>query len=162
MGPDLIHFCWRNRNAPLDEPELDLIMVPTDGQFLPYAPKDKPTAKTNGRVFVLKFASSSARHFFWMQSKPQGSDPSWFSPRDEKIGQIVHDLLQGEDVDVTEELSQLRANRRDNDDDDAMEDVEGPGESQQGSGGAGAGATGGDIREEGEDAREGGADGARG
>ncbi len=150
----------------MDEPELDLVMVPTDGQFTPYAPKDKPTAKTNGRIFVLKFASSSARHFFWMQSKPQGSDPSWFSPRDKKIGQIVHDLLQGEEVDINHELSQVRQGGRDDDDDDeTMEDVEGHGDRNDphvgGSGGAGPGATGGDDREEGEDAREGGADGAR-
>ncbi|KAH7375979.1 proteasome complex subunit Rpn13 ubiquitin receptor-domain-containing protein [Plectosphaerella cucumerina] len=167
---DLIHFCWRRRDAPLDEPELDLVMVPTDGQFIPYNTSSHATAKTNGRIFVLKFASSSARHFFWLQSKPQArnGDPSWFSPRDKKIGDIVHELLQGEELDVQQELSAVQNvdNRRDDDDDDeTMEDVEGHGSRSQphtgGGGGAGPGATGGDVREEGENAREGGGDGAR-
>lgn len=155
---DLIHFCWRKRSAPMTEPDLDLVMVPTDGQFVPYTWAEQSSAKTNGRIFVLKFTSSSSRHFFWLQSKPQASngDPSWFSPRDKKIGEIVNRLLQGEEVNVTHELAQVRNvdDRRDNDDDETMEDV-------PGHGGAGPGATGGDIREEGEEAREGGSDGAR-
>ncbi|KAL7629342.1 hypothetical protein AAE478_000862 [Parahypoxylon ruwenzoriense] len=169
---DLLHFCWRERSVPLDQPELDLVMVPTDGHFLPYDAKNQPhhSARTNGRIFVLKFLSSSQRHLFWLQSKPQGrnGDPTWFSPRDQKIGEIVDNLLQGEDVDVARELASINNNdnddRRGDDDDEPMEDVEGhgdPDEPHGGSGGAGPGATGGDIREEGEGAREGGADGAR-
>jgi 26S proteasome regulatory subunit N13 len=154
----------------MDQAELDLVMVPTDGHFEPYEYKTtpQPTSKTNGRIFVLKFSSSSQRHLFWLQSKPQSrnGDTSWFSPRDLKIGQIVDSLLQGEDVDVPSEIAQVQSNeRRDEDDDETMEDVEGHGDSAShhrgGSGGAGPGATGGDIREEGEQAREGGADGGR-
>jgi 26S proteasome regulatory subunit N13 len=171
---ELVHFCWRSRNVPLTQAETDLVMVPGDGHFVPYDSKahsNQGQAKTNGRIFVLKFASSSARHLFWLQSKPQGHSGAqdWFSPRDRKIGEIVDRLLQGEDVEVTRELAQIRNNnddsRGDGDDDEPMEDVEGHGDSggaQSGSfGGAGPGATGGDIREEGEDAREGGGDGAR-
>ncbi|GAB1310325.1 hypothetical protein MFIFM68171_00535 [Madurella fahalii] len=168
---DLIHFCWRPRNVPLDEPELDLVMIPTDGHFVPYDTRtpSHPTSKTNGRIFVLKFTSSSQRHLFWLQSKPQGrsGDPAWLSPRDLKIGEIVDKLLQGEEVDVNRELASIRNHdddsRRDADDDETMEDVEGrPHEQRRGGhGGAGPGATGGDFRQEGEDAREGGADGAR-
>ncbi|KAL3306374.1 Adhesion regulating molecule [Colletotrichum asianum] len=161
---DLIHFCWRERSAAMDSPDLDLVMVPMDGEFLPHTPSDQPTAKTNGRIFVLKFGSSSQRHFFWLQSKPQSrtGDPSWFSPRDKKIGEVVNALLQGEDVNVNRELAQVRNtdDRRDDDDDETMEDAEGQGD-HPASGGAGAGATGGDVREEGENAREGGSDGAR-
>ncbi len=147
-------------------------MVPTDGHFVPYESKhrEQASAKTNGRVFVLKFDSSSQRHMFWLQSKPQGrsGDPAWFSPRDKKLGDIVNRLLQGDEVNINAELRQIQNNtddsRRD-DDDETMEDVEGhgdPGDHHQGSpGGAGADATGGDIRSEGEEAREGGADGAR-
>jgi len=169
---DLIHFCWRPRSVPLDEPEIDLVMVPTDGHFVPYDTRtpSNSSSKTNGRVFSLKFSSSSQRYLFWLQSKPQGrnGDPAWFSPRDLKIGEIVDQLLQGEEVDVNRELASVRNNNDDSrpdDDDETMEDVEGrgdPNEHHQGStGGAGPDATGGDIRREGEDAREGGADGAR-
>lgn len=146
-------------------------MVPTDGSFLPYEPdtSEQPSAKTNGRIFVLKFASSSQRYLFWLQSKPQGrnGDASYFSPRDRKIGDIVHQLLQGEEVDVTRELAAVRNNNDNNDDgdddDEVMEDIEGQRDSSghRGSGGAGPDATGGDVREEGEGSREGGADGAR-
>ncbi|RDA84439.1 hypothetical protein CP532_2129 [Ophiocordyceps camponoti-leonardi (nom. inval.)] len=164
---DLVHFCWRKRSDSLDDPQIDLVMVPTDGSFVPYEASQR-AAQTNGRIFVLKFASSSQRHLFWMQSKPQSrfGDLSWFSPRDRMIGHIVHRLLQGEEVNVTAELAAVRnsGDRRD-DDDEPMEDAEGlrrphdhPG---GGSGGAGPDATGGDIREEGEGSREGGADGAR-
>lgn len=143
-------------------------MIPGDGSFIPYEPKaGEPTSKTNGRIFVLKFSSSSQRHLFWLQSKPQSStgNPSWLSPRDRKIGEIVNILLQGEEVDVNAELATVRNNNQDNDDDEPMEDIEGHGDRNEsgpgGAGGAGPGATGGDIREEGESAREGGADGAR-
>jgi len=150
----------------MDQPEIDLVMVPTDGNFVPYEYKttDQPTSKTNGRIFVLKFASSSTRYLFWLQSKPQArnGDTSWFSPRDLKIGQIVDNLLQGEEVDVVTEMATAQGGQ-DDDGDEPMEDVEGHGDGTQhgGSGGAGPNATGGDIREEGSSAREGGADGGR-
>lgn len=145
-------------------------MVPTDGSFVPYEYKTtpQPTSKTNGRIFSLKFSSSSDRHLFWMQSAPQSrnGDPAWFSPRDRKIGDIVNRLLQGEEVNVTRELATVRdSNHRPDDEDENMEDAEGQHDQQDhlgsGSGGAGADATGGDVREEGESSREGGADGAR-
>ncbi|KAK6072549.1 hypothetical protein SCUP515_07380 [Seiridium cupressi] len=167
---DLIHFCWRERSVPLDQPELDLVMVPTDGHFVPHDSHklSAASAKTNGRIFVLKFMSSSQRHMFWMQSKPQGrnGDPAWFGPRDLKIGQIVDSLLQGEEVDVQGELSTVENTDSDehrDDDDEAMEDAEehSTNDPRGGAGGAGPGATGGDVREEGEGARGGGADGAR-
>ncbi|KAI0972549.1 proteasome complex subunit Rpn13 ubiquitin receptor-domain-containing protein [Xylaria arbuscula] len=166
---DLIHFCWRERSAPLHEPEIDLVMVPGDGHFIPYEASSDRAPYTDGRIFVLKFLSSSTRYVFWLQSKAQGPrgnrNPSYLSPRDRKIGEIVDTMLQGEEVDVVEELRQIRNNGHGDDGDATMEDAaEGHGSSNEphgGSGGAGADATGGDVREEGEDAREGGADGAR-
>ncbi|GAW22948.1 hypothetical protein ANO14919_124950 [Xylariales sp. No.14919] len=167
---DLIHFCWRERSAPLDEPELDLVMVPADGHFIPYEPHQDEPAATDGRIFVLKFLSSSTRYIFWLQSKAQGQqggrNPSYLSRRDRKIGEIVDNLLQGDEVNVAGELAEIsyREDGHGDDGDASMEDFQGHGSSNEphgGSGGAGADATGGDIREEGEDAREGGADGAR-
>ncbi|KAI9713786.1 MAG: hypothetical protein M1820_000516 [Bogoriella megaspora] len=170
---DIIHFCWRQRSAPSTDPDLDLLMVPGDGSFIPYLGSNGNTdsewlkSPTSGRIYVLKFSSSSQRYFFWLQSKSQepNGNPSAFSQRDQKLGQIVDMLLSGQEIDVQEELQELSGpnDGRDRDGDDAMEDVEDTNGDQQGpgSGGAGAGATGGDVREEGEESREGGADGAR-
>ncbi|KAK2626853.1 hypothetical protein QTJ16_004028 [Diplocarpon rosae] len=167
---ELVHFCWRERSKLMtDEDNVDLVTFPTDCHFEPYEYKSsqQTTSKTNGRIFALKFSSSSRRELFWLQSKPQArnGDPSWFSPRDLKIGQIVDTLLQGEEVNLSEEIAQVQGGSGGNDDDATMEDVEGHGDSVErhggASGGAGADATGGDIREEGSSAREGGADGGR-
>jgi len=161
---ELTHFCWRARSKPADDPDLDLIMLPGDGSFTPYKPAE---SATNGRIFVLKFTSSSSRHFFWLQSKsqhPEGKD-DWFSERDLKLGQIVDALLSGEEVDVQGELSQIGRGpgRPDGDHDEDMQDAPPQDNelSRTSTGGAGADATGGDVREEGHEAREGGADGGR-
>lgn len=183
-SPDLTHFCWRPRSAPANEPELDLIMFPGDGIFTPYLGPSPPRdaaekhSPTNGRIFTLKFASSSQRHFFWMQAKSQHKDgtASWFSTRDEQIGDLINTLLSGDDVDYEEELARIRQgggggdgdDDAGHDDDTAMEDVQ-QGQAadhsveheRHGSGGAGQDATGGDPREEGEDSRRGGEDGGR-
>lgn len=139
-------------------------MFPPDGSFSPYQKRS-----IDGRVFVLKFSSSSQRYLFWLQSRSQhpNHDPSYFSSRDLKLGEIVNSLLQGEDVDVTREIANLpSADSPDGDDDETMEDVEGTNHDSSrdrsgSSGGAGPDATGGDVREEGEESREGGADGGR-
>ncbi|KIV82971.1 hypothetical protein PV11_05033 [Exophiala sideris] len=170
---ELLHLCWRPRTAPVDSPELDLLMLATDGAFAPYHGKTAENASnhkspTTGRIYVLKFSSSSQRHLFWLQSRsqhPQG-DLSWFSPRDLKLGEIVNTLLQGQEVDVQQEMAELPKDQNGPDDDDEqMEDVEGTSHdvNRPSTGGPGAGpdATGGDFREEGEGSREGGADGGR-
>jgi 26S proteasome regulatory subunit N13 len=142
------------------------MMIPSDGSFTPYKPSGRDA--TNGRIFVLKFSSSSQRYLFWMQSRSQheDGDPSWFSPRDLKLGEIVDVLLQGEEVDVEQEIANLPSRPSGGDDDETMEDVEGTDHDRgryhsTGSGGAGPDATGGDVREEGQESREGGADGGR-
>ena len=161
----MTHFCWRERSKDVSDPELDLITFPGDVKFVPYTPKaDKPSSKTSGRIVALKFESSSARHLFWLQSKPETDDKSKFSERDNKICKIVDAILQGEEVDVKEEMSNI-GHGNGGDEDETMEDIEGhaePGTHHEGSGGgAGPDATGGDIRQEGEQSREGGADGGR-
>ncbi|KAF2154792.1 hypothetical protein K461DRAFT_311190 [Myriangium duriaei CBS 260.36] len=178
---DILHFAWRHRASPTWDRELDLIMFPGDCTFLPYVGQGKTFNKstdnfspTNGRIFELKFSSSSQRHYFWLQSKSQhpGGNASWFSKRDLLLGDIVNRVLADEQTDISRELAQLRRGGEGGDDsgpsgdDDAMEDVQGPEQNdlqrrQSGSGGAGQDATGGDPREEGEDSRRGGADGGR-
>ncbi|KAI9722242.1 MAG: hypothetical protein M1812_001714 [Candelaria pacifica] len=150
-------------------------MIPTDAQFKPYHNVNDPnteansTGITNGRIYALKFSSSSQRQLFWLQSKSQHprGEAGYFSPRDLKLGEIVNQLLQGDDVNVQEELTNVSSGQGgpDEDNDETMEDVEGaaggPEHHRGGSGGAGADATGGDVRQEGEGPREGGADGGR-
>lgn len=97
-------------------------MVPGDGTFTPYDLSHAGLAgsPTNGRVFVLRFQSSTQRYLFWLQSKsqhPQG-DPAWFSPRDLKLGQIIDRLLQGDNVNIAEEVANLSNNQGGNGDDD--------------------------------------------
>jgi 26S proteasome regulatory subunit N13 len=142
-------------------------MLPGDGTFSPLISSQARTSPTNGRIFVLKFSSSSSRHFFWLQSKNQHPDnkPNWYSDRDLKLGSIVNDLLQGAEVDVEAELAAVSRGPAGNDgnDDEDMQDAPPTDNSlrRTSTGGAGADATGGDVREEGEEAREGGADGGR-
>lgn len=154
----------------MTSPELDLVLIPMDCRFQPYQPSsvdpssNQPKAPTDGRIYVLKFSSSSQRHLFWLQSKTQSptGDPGFFSPRDLKLGSLVDKLLRGEEVDVSNAIAGIRSGGGNGDADDGdepMEDAEGVGDGPEhpegGSGGAGPGATGGDIREEGEESREG-------
>lgn len=167
-----MNFCWRPRSRPLTDPELKLVMPPADGRFIPYLHKQADSTEkrspTNGRIFILKFESSTERHLFWMQSKSQDSmnDPAWFSPRDLKIGQIVDQLLQGEQVDVQDSLANVTSagGANDDDDDDGEDRMEGVRRESQ-SGAAENLASGdpfiGDPGNEGEESREGGADGGR-
>ncbi|KAH8275184.1 hypothetical protein KR026_001500 [Drosophila bipectinata] len=55
----LMHFCWKDRTS--GKMEDDLIVFPDDFEY-----KRVDQCKT-GRVFVLKFKSSTRRMFFWMQ-----------------------------------------------------------------------------------------------
>ena len=161
-----MHFCWRPRTASMTQPELELIMFPTDGKFIPYKEKtsDSTTkSPTNGRIFVLKFQSSTQRHLFWLQSKSQHvqGDPAWFSTRDLKLGEIVDRLLQGDEVDVREEVANASNDQGGNGGDEEMEDARPEGHGDiQGNIGSGDPFMG-NAGAEGEESREGGADGGR-
>lgn len=65
----LIHFCWKDRTT--GNVEDDLIVFPDDCEF-----KKIENVKT-GRVFLLKFKSSSRRLFFWMQEPKTDKDEEW-------------------------------------------------------------------------------------
>ncbi|XP_031631435.1 proteasomal ubiquitin receptor ADRM1 homolog [Contarinia nasturtii] len=65
----LIHFCWKNRTT--NKVEDDLIIFPDDCEF-----KRVEQCKT-GRVYLLKFKSTSARLFFWMQEPKADKDEEW-------------------------------------------------------------------------------------
>ena len=171
---ELIHLCWRPRSAPATDPDLDLITIPGDATFTPLVKEsgaDDVRSPTNGRIFVLKFSSSGEKQYFWMQARSQhkDGDANWFSQRDQRLGQIVDLLLSGEEVNVTQEIEEIRQQGRDGGDDGDGDGGEGDGGGDADlmdfegpeTGGAGQDATGGDPREEGEASREGGADGAR-
>ena len=169
---DLIHLCWRPRHQPATEPEIDLITIPGDATFTPLVKEpgaEDVRSPTNGRIFVLRFSSSGEKMYFWMQAKTQSreGDHSWFSQRDQRLGQIVDLLLSGEEVDVEREVEEIRRQQGSGGEggDDGGEGPNGDPDlmelDRQETGGAGQDATGGDPREEGEASREGGADGGR-
>ncbi|XP_064482427.1 proteasomal ubiquitin receptor ADRM1-like isoform X2 [Ornithodoros turicata] len=62
----LMHFCWKDRTSGAVEE--DLIIFPDDVEF-----KRVPEC-TTGRVYVLKFKSSSRRCFYWMQEPKAEKD----------------------------------------------------------------------------------------
>lgn len=74
---NLMHFCWKDRSSNVVED--DLIIFPEDAEF-------KRVAQcTTGRVYVLRFKSSSRRCFYWMQ------DPT--EDRDEELCRKVNKYL---------------------------------------------------------------------
>jgi len=56
----LMHFCWKSLDSTPIEP-LDLIIFSGDAHFGPIPQTDSK------QIYVLRFSSSSARHFFWLQ-----------------------------------------------------------------------------------------------
>ncbi|XP_073992899.1 regulatory particle non-ATPase 13 [Rhodnius prolixus] len=62
----LMHFCWKDRNT--GSVEDDLIIFPDDVEF-----KRVPQC-TTGRVYILKFKSSSRKFFFWIQEPKTDKD----------------------------------------------------------------------------------------
>jgi len=70
QGDDqLMHFKWKDRGTGVIED--DLIIFPDDIEFV------RVKQCTTGRVFVLKFKSSSRRMFFWMQEPKEDKDEEY-------------------------------------------------------------------------------------
>lgn len=118
---EMVHFSWCKRTNLSGEADLDLVII-NDARFVPYT-----KTKHRGRIFALKFTSSNSRHFFWLQSGPQtrDGDASYLSDRDKKIGDAVDRLCRGEEIEIEEEVDQIRAhNGQDGDDDTMMEDAD--------------------------------------
>ncbi|XP_070555053.1 proteasomal ubiquitin receptor ADRM1-like [Ptychodera flava] len=65
----LVHFCWKDRTS--GSVEDDLIIFPDDCEF-----KRVPQC-TTGRVYILKFKSSSRKFFFWMQEPKTEKDEEY-------------------------------------------------------------------------------------
>lgn len=63
---DLLHFQWKERSNT--DAEDDLIIFPDDAKFV------RVTEATDGRVYMLRFESSKAKHFFWMQVATFGAE----------------------------------------------------------------------------------------
>jgi hypothetical protein len=62
----LMHFCWKDRTSGTVED--DLIVFPDDIEFV------SVKECTTGRVFLLKFKTSSRKLFFWMQEPKADKD----------------------------------------------------------------------------------------
>jgi len=77
----LTHFCWKaiGSDATNIEP-IDLIIFGGDANF-------EPVIQSPGRIFVLRFTSSSARHFFWLQDVSTDQNDA----RVRRINQLIND-----------------------------------------------------------------------
>lgn len=68
VGDDsLLHFFWKDRTT--NKVEEDLIIFPDEAEFIKVT-----QAKEKDRVYMLRFKSSSQKHFFWMQEPKNDKD----------------------------------------------------------------------------------------
>ncbi|KAK9245227.1 proteasome complex subunit Rpn13 ubiquitin receptor-domain-containing protein [Lipomyces tetrasporus] len=105
----LLSFVWEPRGSSKDDPSVErdeLMIFPGEAEWLPVS-----TCKT-GRVYVLKFNSSSQRSFFWLQDPPAGDKLNEISEGDLKIATRINTLLEdvfADEVDITEDANEPTA-----------------------------------------------------
>lgn len=67
----LMHFCWKDRgNGTVED---DLIIFPDDIEY------KRVKQCTTGRVYILKFKSSTRKFFFWMQEPKTDKDEEYMT-----------------------------------------------------------------------------------
>lgn len=75
----LLHFYWKERKS--SAPEDDFIIFPQEAEMT------RVNECTTGRVYVLKFASSNQKVFYWMQSKDNSKDDEMV----DRVNKIIDD-----------------------------------------------------------------------
>ncbi|XP_075266432.1 proteasomal ubiquitin receptor ADRM1-like [Convolutriloba macropyga] len=75
----LTHVCWKDRTSGMVED--DLIVFPDDCKW------SRVSQCTTGRVYLLRFTSSSKKLFFWMQEPKDAKDDEYA----EKINKILNE-----------------------------------------------------------------------
>jgi len=112
----LTHFGWKAIGSGTETIDpIDLIIFSGDAQF------NRVAQSPSGRVYVLRFSSSSARHFFWFQDVASDQDEI----RARHVNQLIADPF------ATLELSQVPAPTTAGDGDMQMEGTSGSGSAQE-------------------------------
>ncbi|KAJ2715675.1 hypothetical protein H4R19_001070 [Coemansia spiralis] len=88
----LLRFCWKERHASISGVEEELIVFPGDVYL-------EKVQQSGGRVYVLKFRSSSQRVFFWLQEADADGDRALIH----HVNIILGDCSSGGDEDEDEE-----------------------------------------------------------
>lgn len=94
----LLHFYYRDlshSSRPILE---DLIIFPGDASFLPVptATSTSSDSATPPRVHVLKFASSSARSFYWEQEVDWTAEQ--YRDRTNKVNELIGGTVPEDDA----------------------------------------------------------------
>ncbi|PIA13844.1 adhesion regulating molecule [Coemansia reversa NRRL 1564] len=103
----LLRFCWKDRQAGAQVEE-ELIVFPGDVYL-------ERVQQSSGRVYVLKFKSSSQRVFFWMQEPDADAD-------DELISRVNSVLGEGgeDDMDIYGAAEEEEEEEEDDDDESRL------------------------------------------
>lgn len=90
----LMHFYWKDRST--NKVEDDLIIFPFEAEF-------SKVKQSNGRVYILKFQSSSQKLFFWMQEPKADKDEELCK----KVNDIINNVHSDDKSDVMDYNQEL-------------------------------------------------------